>query len=40
MFNKALASLTAALVTLSIFAGTVSTMNYAAADYATQYEVA
>jgi len=36
MFTKTLASLTAALMTLSVFAGTVATMNYAANDYAAQ----
>ena len=36
MINKTLASLTAALMTLSVFAGTVATMNYAANDYSAQ----
>ena len=40
MINKTLASLTAALMTLSVFAGTVTTMNYAASDYAAQQTIA
>ena len=36
MLNKTIATFTAALMTLSIFAGTVSTMNYAANNYGTQ----
>ena len=36
MISKTLASFTAVLVTLSVFTGTVSVMNFAAADYAAQ----
>ena len=36
MISKTIATFTAALMTLSVFAGTVSTMNYAASDYAAQ----
>lgn len=36
MINKTIASFTAALMTLSVFTGTVSVMNFAAADYAQQ----
>ena len=36
MITKTIAGFTAALMTLSVFAGTVSTMNYAANDYAAQ----
>ena len=40
MISKTIASLTAALMTLSVFAGTVATMNYAASDYGAQQTIA
>jgi len=40
MLNKTIACFTAALMTLSVFTATVSTMNYAADSYGTQQNVA
>ena len=36
MLTKTIASFTAVIMTFSVFTGTVSTMNYAASDYAAQ----